>query len=405
VHGSDDDLPQLPGGRFLDALPLSDPERRFKHAVEHRWPDRKVLPSRGIAGTATEGTGSGTRWAASTSVGSTLRDALATGRTTLRSSCVVRHVTVDPETGLANGVAVIDAETRREEVLKAPVVLLCASTLETLRILLNSRSPQHPNGLGNSHDLLGRYVMDHFRVLVVGDVPLRAGELAAKAFGGPGMMLIPCFRNIHDRHPDFIRGYQLLGAAYRTDMPSFAWVNGDIPVAGDGQIAERLRRKESGATDHASFILTGCGEQLAERDNRVTLSTDLVDEWGIPSLHIACAQGDNERKMARDIVAQAQEMARAAGFEPTAVVSTPSHPGWLIHECGGARMGTDPKTSVVNAWNQLWDSPNLLVTDGACWVSSGWANSTHTMMALTLRACERLVERLKSDGPSRLDLR
>jgi choline dehydrogenase-like flavoprotein len=352
VSGTAEGIPSLPDGAYVTAGVMTEGEKHLKRVVETRWPERHVTSGRAIV----HRHGADPDWETKTSTGSTLAAARATGRMELRSNAIVRTILVDNAT--ATGVAFVDAETREDHEVRAKAIVLCASTIESVRLLFNS-------GIGNGSGQLGRYVMDHTRVGILGVCPQLANELGPK-FGGPNSIYMPRFRNVTDREPGFIRGYQLFGAVQRQGMPA---------VGPDGA---------------ATFAFSIQGEQLPVETNRVTIDPSVRDAWGIPVPHIACYHGENEKRMAVDALARAREMIAEAAFQIVTEYTSLANPGWLIHEVGGARMGTDPRTSVVDPFNRVWDCPNVVVTDGACWVSGGCQNPTLTMMALTARACREL---------------
>jgi choline dehydrogenase-like flavoprotein len=303
---------------------------------------------------------------------------------TLRPYSVVHSISRDRRTGKASGVRVIDARTRRTEEFEGRVVFLCASTLESTRILLNSRDDGTPEGLGNSSGVLGRYLMDHW--MQAGARGIIPGIENRTTFGKrPTVSYIPRFRNLGAKQGPFLRGY-----AFQAKVLQESWERGN-EIAGVGrQLKEKLRKPGSWYVR-----LNGFGECLPSESNRVTLDPSVKDAWGIPVPRIECRWGENERAGMRDARAQAVEMLEAAGctrIEPF-LLETP--PGLTIHEMGTARMGRDRRTSVLNGWNQAWDVPNLFVTDGACMVSSANQNPSLTYMALTARAAGYAVDLMK----------
>lgn len=322
------------------------------------------------------------------SPGSTLPAAAKTGRLTLRTNAVASHVIVDPKTGKAKGVACIDQTTRKAFEVFGKVVLLCASTIESTRLLMNSATRQHPAGLANSSGVLGQYLMDHiFQVGVGGLVPAVSNYPYNYDDGRANGIYIPKFRNVNERHPKFIRGYGMQGGVQRGLLPTTM-----RQIPGFGSEFKKMVRE---AKDPAPFWIGMWGEMLARKENRVTINKDVKDAWGIPAVHIECSHGDNEKAMASDALDSLKEMVQEAGFEMTYANPFLAAPGLCIHEVGTARMGNDRKTSVLNRFNQSWDVKNLFVTDGACFVSIGCQNPTLTMMALTARACDYVVDQFK----------
>jgi choline dehydrogenase-like flavoprotein len=300
----------------------------------------------------------------------------------LRADAVVRHLLTDPAGGRATGVSFVDRSTRQSHEVHGNVVVLCASTIETLRVMLNSASRPHPTGLGNSSDRLGRGLMDHVQTGIGG--PLAEPEANGHArtpdsydLGGETGFQIPRFRNVDARHPDFLRGYGIQGGIGRGPR----------------------------------WYLLAAGEMLARPENRVTLNPDRTDAWGIPIAHVSCAPSHNEIAMAADQLEMMRAMAAAAGLR----VRTPPSgkaldalafrlwrrrllseggaflPGSAVQEIGGAPMGDDPRDSVLNRFGQCWDAENVFVTDGASFTSGCWQNITLTIMALTVRACDHIA--------------
>ena len=396
ISGAYENLPQLPDGKFQPAMKMTCAEHLLKKAVESRWKDRRVTIGRAailtqalggrakchFCGHCDRGCTTGSYFS---SPASTLPAAAKTGRMTLRPNAVASHIIVDRNTGKAKGVAFIDQITRASQEVFGKVIVLCASTIESTRLLLNSATREHPTGLGNSSGALGHYLMDHFYGIGVGGlVPAVKNYGYNFDDGRANGIYIPKFRNIGERHPKFIRGYGMQGSAQRGMLPPNL-----KSIPGFGQEFKKIVREDKSA---APFGIGAWGEMLPRFDNRVTINKDKKDAWGIPTVHIDCTHGDNERVMAKDAVESIQEMAQEAGFEVTRVNSVPAAPGLCIHEVGTARMGDDPKKSVLNKFNQSWEVKNLFVTDGACFVSQGCQNPTLTMMAITVRACDYIVE-------------
>ncbi len=324
------------------------------------------------------------------SVHATLPAATKTGRCTIRPFSVVHSLAYDDRTGKATGVRIIDANTHEAIELKAKVIFLCASTLESARILLNSATPGQPTGLGNASDQLGRNLMDHIKG--AGASGRVEGLDDKTAFGRrPTGIYIPRFRNLDTRshQTDFVRGYGFQGGAGgRGPLWSSA--------AGMPGFGADFKRSLKGAIGGWGFGLSGFAECLPNPENRMTIHPDLRDAWGIPTLNITAAWGDNELRLHRDMAEQAGEMLEASGVKNVSINRGPPPPmGQTNHEMGAARMGRSPKTSVLNAWNQVWDAKNVFVTDGAAMVSSSCVNPSLTYMALTARAAAYAVSRLK----------
>lgn len=397
LQGNPEGLPQLPDGQFQTPWPLNCAEARFRDAVRTRFGRERVVTNARVAiltrplpgrqachlcGTCERGCATFSYF---NSVHCTLPAAQATGRFTLRPFSVVHSVMFDPRTRRATGVRVIDANTRQAIEFRARVVFLCASTLESARILLNSSTPEFPEGLANSSGELGRNLMDHIMGGgAFGTVPWLADR---KAIGNrPGGFYVARFRNVTTKHGDFVRGYGFQGRAFRD-----GWSRGQSGAGFGADFKASLIRELGPWT----FRVYGFGEHLPSPANRVTLDPTVVDAWGIPGLRVECAYDENAKRMLKDMVVTATEMLEAAGATDIRPIEENNPPGLVIHEMGTARMGRDPKTSVLNGWNQCWDVPNVFVTDGACMTSNGNQNPSITYMALTARAADRAVELLK----------
>ncbi|HKQ05331.1 MAG TPA: GMC family oxidoreductase [Blastocatellia bacterium] len=399
VSGTYENLPQLPDGHFLPGMKMVCGERLLKRAVEKRWPERRVTIGRTAILTEKHNGRAACHYCGHcergctthsyfSSPGSTLPAAAKTGRLTLQPNAIASHVIMDANTGRAKGVAVIDQNTRRAYEVFGKVVVLCASTIESTRLLLNSATRQHPAGLGNSSGVLGHYLMDHFyQISVSGFIPETANYPYNYDDGRANGVYIPRFRNLTDKQPGFVRGYGIQGSAARQMLPTTIRT-----LTGFGPEFKRQVREGHAP---APFRLSAFGEMLARKENRVTISKEVKDAWGIPAAHIECAHSDNERAMAKDAIEQLEAMAHEAGFEVVGKNTRLANPGLCIHELGTARMGNDAKTSVLNRFNQSWDVKNLFLTDGACFVSTGCQNPTLTMMAITVRACDYIVDQYK----------
>ena len=390
VSGQKEGLAHLPDGPFLPPMALNCVEQHVQQRMAEKFGRSRLLTIGRVANLTVQHNGRApchycgpchrgciTRSYFS-SVNATLPAARATGRMTLMPFSIVRSLTANRDKTRVTGVRVIDARTKAEREYNARVIFLCASALESARILLNSE-------LANSSGQVGRNIMDHIKGGgASGDFD---GWTNARTIGErPNGIYVPRFRNVTSRHPDFIRGYGFQGEADRD-----GW-RAALRAPGIGA-ALKARLTELGPW---SMSFWGFGEMLPRAENRATIHPTLVDAWGIPALHIECQWSDNERAIHRDMNATAAELLETAGarnIEPSSRV--PSTPGGTNHEMGTARMGRDPKTSVLNQWNQSWDVPNLFVTDGAAMTSSACQNPSLTYMALTARACHYAVEELK----------
>ncbi|HMG34151.1 MAG TPA: GMC family oxidoreductase [Blastocatellia bacterium] len=399
VSGGNDGVPNLPDGKFLPAMKMTCGEWLLKKAVERRWKDRHVIIGRAAILTRRHNGRAAchycghcdrgcSTWSYFSSPGSTLPAAERTGRLTLRPTSVASHIILDANTGLAKGVGCIDQISKQAFEVFGKVIVLCASTIESTRLLFNSADRNHPDGLANSSGVLGHYLMDHtYAVSVGGLVPQVANYPYNHDDGRANGIYIPKFRNISDKNPKFIRGYGMQGGVQRGMLPTTM-----RSIPGFGSDFKKMVRESK---DPAPFWLGIWGEMLPRKENRVTLNKDKKDAWGIPVVHVDCAHSDNEKAMAADGLEAIKEMVHEAKFE--AVYANPflASPGLCIHEVGTARMGIDPKTSVLNKFNQTWDVKNLFITDGACFVSQGCQNPTLTMMAITARACDYIVDEFK----------
>jgi choline dehydrogenase-like flavoprotein len=318
------------------------------------------------------------------SLNATLPAAQKTGKLTIRPHSVVHSVLFDPSTRSVTGVHVIDGQTRQSTEFRGKVLFLCASALESARILLNSSSREFPTGLANSSGQLGRNLMDH--VMGGGAKAVMTGREDRTQQGRrPNGIYVPRFRNVKQKHPDFLRGYGFQGGGARQD-----WQRA-IDMPGFGAEFKSLLKSPG----PWKFTFYGFGECLPNTSNYIELDTGKTDAWGVPTLKIHCAFGENERALLKDMSITAAEMLNAAGARNIETFIEDNAPGLTIHEMGTARMGHDPKTSVLNAHNQAHEVKNLFVTDGACMTSSSCVNPSLTYMALTARACDYAVALMK----------
>ncbi len=394
VSGRSEGMAILPDGQFLPPMKFTCGEEILKEAIDGMGDRRMTIgrcavltrPHEGRAachycGPCHRGCLTGSYFSSPVS---TLPAAERTGNMTLITDAMVRKVTLD-QAGRADGVLYIDKTTGSEERLDASVVVLAASTLASTRILLLSGGESHPEGLANSSGVLGKYLMDHvFGVGASGELPARAGATAETA-SRPNGVYVPRFRNLETREDDFIRGYGYQGGENVT-----VWEQAYSQKGFGADFKQGVRGSTQSRLSLSSFA-----EMLPYEHNRCTLDPDLKDAWGVPVLHVDCVHGDNELAMVRDSVEQAQIMLERAGCTDIRTDVEQNPPGFAIHEVGTARMGDDPKTSVLNEFQQAHDVRNLFVMDGASYPSIGCVNPTLTMMALTLRSCEYLVSEAK----------
>lgn len=409
VSGSKEGLDHLPDGEFLPAFGLNDAELDFKAKLAKAFPGRTVIPGRcahlsqakehhlelgrnqcQARSLCERGCSLG---AYHSSLSSSLPAAERTGNLTIVTDQIAHSIIHDPRTGKAVGVRVIDAKTKQGQVFEGKIIFLCASTIPTAQILLNSKSDANPNGLANSSDMVGRNLMDHVYGQTVGG--LYPGLLDRTYHGRrPTGMYIPRFRNVSEPG-EFLRGYGYQGGISR---PSWKLMSKSPGIG--AAYKNRIRQPPPWL-----LFLGGFGEMLPNPNNRVTLHATRTDQWGMPIAHIACTHGENERKMAQQILADGQAMVKAAGAMMIPMSNTPAGagakpgepavPGLGIHEMGTACMGKDPRSSVLNKYNQAHDVPNLFITDGAAMASSGCQNPSLTYMALSARAAHHAVEFIK----------
>lgn len=400
VSGSREGLPQLPDGEFLPPFALNDAELLFKQKVAEAFPNRHVIPGR-VANLSKAqphheelGRAScqnrsfcerGCSYGAyHSSLSSSLPAAERTGNLTIVTDAIVHSIVHDPKTGKATGVRVIDANSREGRVYEARLIFCCASTIGTAQILLNSRSEANPNGLANKSDMVGRNLMDHIYAISTAGVLMKGPD---SYYHGrrPTGIYIPRYRNVTEPG-DFLRGYGYQGMAMR-----MGWRTTALAQPGIGATLKARTRKPG----PWMIVVSGFGEMLPNPENRVTLHPTRTDQWGMPIVHVECVHGENERKMTKQIVEDGKAMLQAVGAMVVNVVDRSGPPGLGIHEMGTARMGKDPKTSVLNKWNQAHEVSNLFVTDGAAMASSGCQNPSLTYMALSARAAHHAVEFLR----------
>ena len=368
VSGALDGLPQMPNGNFvLDEDPWTESMRRFMEAGKRfNMPVCKQRRAMGRDGLAS-------------SVNLLLPDAERTGKLTSIANAVVREISTDKNTGQPDGCHFVDRLTHREMHVKARVVVLAAGTLESTRLLLNSK-------IANSSGLVGRYLMDQiYGAGVICSVPEARGKGTKELMGGSA--IVPRFRNIDAKSDSFLRGYALNVTSSRGPVHArnFAVYGAEL---------ERKLEEYYGSAIHMTIM----GEVLGRYENHARINKDKVDAWGIPVLHVETKYTDNEFNMAKDAVNVCCAVAEAAGFEVLSKNAVPNPPGYSIHEVGTCRMGDDPKRSVLNKWCQSHDHKNLFVVDGASFTSAGWQNPTMTILSLSMRASEYLASEIKKQN-------
>jgi choline dehydrogenase-like flavoprotein len=402
ISGHKENLPHLPDSIFQRAIRLTPAEVKLRSALGDMG--RVLTPYR--AGVTTDGlkhnkhrsrcfgrgacdrhVGGCDIHAAFDSPTGLILPAMETGNLTLRTNATVYEVMVDKDTGKAAGVRFIDTETGQDRAARGKVVILAASTLETARLMLLSKSEQYANGIGNSSGHVGHNFCEHLMgPSVTGLVKDLVGKPRTNDDGKPGSFYVPRFRNLTERHPKFIRGYGFEGDSGTKMFPGHAY-----STPGYGSAYKKKVRDYAGA-----FISMGAfGEVLPRFENYVGVDPEVKDRWGIPVVRFNYRFGDNEKKMAEDMADSAREMFENANIEVIGVDREILTEGWSIHELGTARMGTDPKTSVLNQFQQSHDVKNLFVVDGSSHVSASCQNPTWTIMALCWRSCDYLADRFK----------
>jgi choline dehydrogenase-like flavoprotein len=339
LAGRHDNIPWLPDSELATVLEPTPDEAALQRAISARWPGARPVVGRFAAPL------------------DTLEAAASTGRLQLRAGAIAREIEVNGS-GCVSGVVWVDRESRLEHRAQAPLVFLCASALESTRLLLLSRSARCPDGLGAASGALGRYLMDHVGFWGHGEGP----PLSPEASLQEGRCLyLPRFDSRELPAP--------LGRGFGVQLYQ-------VP----------------GRPERSSFTFASFAEMLPRFENRVTLDPERRDAWGVPVLRIHCAHGDIELTRARDQIAALRELAELVDVTLTSLDEAPVAPGTVMHECGTARMGSDPASSVLDPHNQCWDAKGLYVTDGACFPSQGAHNPTLTILALTARACDRALQ-------------
>ena len=399
ISGQEENLPHLPDSDFLPPMEMNIIEKEVKASIEKNYKDRMMTigrcavltqPHNGrgachYCGPCERGCSVGAYFSTQSS---TLPAAQKTGNLVLKSDCVVAGIDYDPVTKRASGVRVIDANTRTRTTYTAKIIFLCASTAGSTQVLMNSRSASFPNGLANSSGALGHYLMDH--TTAQGAIGVMPGHENKVVYGNrPNGTYIPRFRNLdgQDDDAEFIRGYGYQGMAMRRGWQSLV-----DQTPGFGEELKSALRKPG----PWMMLLTGFGECLPYRENRLELDSSKTDRFGIPQVRFQFSFKENENRMRDDIVSQASTMLKTAGSVYVIPFNNNSVGGQAIHEMGTARMGDDPTKSVLNAWNQAHDIPNLFVTDGSCMTSTSCVNPSLTYMALTARAANYAANLVQS---------
>jgi choline dehydrogenase-like flavoprotein len=402
IAGNKDGLKELPDGDFLPGYPLNAVEDYFKKKVHDKYGNRHIISARcahlsqpqpihfeqGRAQCQSRticqrGCPFGGYFSSNSS---TIPWALRTGNMTLRPFSVVQSIIYNEHQNKATGVRVIDTNTKQEVEYYANLIFVNAAALNTNLLLLNSTSHRFPNGLGNDNGLMGKFVAFHNY-----SAHINAEFDGLKEFTTQGQKptggYIPRFRNVFKQETNFLRGYAAGFSAYRN-------ADADTNGVGEGLKASLLHPK-LGPWRVGSHMMA---ETIPKETNKVSLDAALKDAWGMPLLKIDIAYDDNDEKMREDYFEQLSEMFTSAGFTNIKTEKTGQSPGLDIHEMGGVRMGNDPKTSLLNKWNQLHSCKNVFVTDGACMTSTSTQNPSLTYMALTARAVDYAMEEIKKNN-------
>ncbi|OZI06202.1 GMC family oxidoreductase [Siphonobacter sp. BAB-5385] len=400
VSGSKDGLPQLPDGEFLPPMQMNCAEQAVKKGIEGKFPNRVMTIGRVAnltqAGPAQQKVGRGPcQYRNLCSLGcpyggyfsspsATIPAAMATKRLTIRPNSIASEIIYDSAAKKAKGVRIVDSETNEVMEFFAKVIFVCGGAIGTTALLLNSTSDRFPNGFGNDSGQLGHNLMDHhFRTGASGIVE----GLDDKYYFGrrANGIYIPRYRNVGNDKRDYVRGFGYQGGGSRQ-----GW-NGLVAEMGFGAELKEKATKPG----PWSMNLGGFGETLPAYENRMFLDKDKKDKWGLPTVVFDADLRENEKKMRKDMMNDAAEMLEAAGVKNVRTFDNGSYLGMAIHEMGTARMGRDPKTSVLNGNNQVWDAKNVFVTDGAFMASAGCQNPSLTYMAFTARAVDFAVKELK----------
>ena len=402
ISGNKDGLASLPDGEFLPPLELTCVENYFKDFIAKNYTDRHVIygrcahltepqpihleQGRGQCQNRTlcqRGCPFGGYFSSNSS---TIPWAAKTGRLTLRPHSVVHSILYDEQKGKASGVRVIDAKTKEVIEYTAPVIFVNAGALNSNLILLNSVSHRFPNGLGNDSGVLGRYVAFHnYRAHI--NAQYEGMKDSSSQGRRPTSAYFPRFRNVAKQETNFLRGYAAGFSAERYN-------NTDSSGFGE-TLKDKLGKPSLGPWQVGSHMM---GETIPKESSQLTLHPAQKDEWGIPLLNINIGYDDNDEKMTKDFIEQMTEMYTKAGFTNISTSDSKQSPGLDIHEMGGVRMGYDPKTSLLNKWNQLHACKNVFVTDGACMVSTSTQNPSLTYMAITARAADYAIKELKKQN-------
>ena len=388
VHGSKEGLEQLPDGNYIQPIPFTTSEKDFAKKVSSKL-NFPVIHSRGFGPHSDNG------FPKYSSQGSTLKLALRTGNVKLVSLHIVEKIILNHTQDKAKGIVAVDQKTGIRKTFYGELIILCASTIQSLKILLNSKSSISSNGLIEPSGKLGCYLMDHVSTCRFFSYPNNINENnlnISQKLSGAGSFFIPFGHKLNNKEEfNFIRGYGIWGGIGRFEPPNFI---------------KRVPSSQLG-------FLIGHGEVLPYKDNKITLTKEL-DRWGIPIPHISCKWNKNEQEMVKHMNKTIEKCINISGGTMNSIneliklpfmkiIASKSFamrqeappPGYYIHEVGGAPMGISKEDSVLDKWNRLWECQNVLVVDGACWTTSSWQSPTLTMMAISRRACQKAIKHLK----------
>jgi len=395
ISGSLEKMPQLPDGQFQPAMPLNCGEELVAGRLAKLYGGRRrIIPGRTANATQPLPGRAACQYRDACWLGcpvggyfstqsSTLPAAMKTGRLTLRPFAIATEVLYDRDRKRATGVRVLDAVSEQTTDYTARVVFLCASTINSAWLLMRSATDVWPGGLGSSSGELGHNLMDHhFRCGADGTLE----GLDDKYYYGrrPTGFYIPRYRNLFGEKREYLRGFGYQGGAGRE-----GWWRAVRELGVGGEFKDAMAQPGNWTIGATAF-----GEMLPNHANKVSLDETKKDKWGLPVVKIDCATGENERLMRKDMIADMGDMLESCGVKSVNTYDAEYFPGMGIHEMGTARMGRDPKTSVLNQWNQVWDAPNVFATDGSCMTSAACQNPSLTYMALTARAADHAVSEL-----------
>lgn len=398
ISGAMNSLAHLPDGVFLPPIPMNAIEKHLEESIGKNYQDRMLINGR-VANLTQPKKGRGPCMYRNlcsrgcpfsgyfSSNSTTLVDAFNSGNLTLRENTIVKEVVYDEASKKAQGVKIIDTITKEEITYYSKIIFLNASAIATASILLNSVSDSFPNGLGNSSLQIGHNLMDH--VVNEGTYGTYNGLLDKYYVGrSPGTIYIPRFQNLDDKtnSTDFIRGYGIQGKGSRENWETKKTEGFGITL-----------KEQLETPGKWKISLGGRGEVLPNYENRISLDYQNRDQWGLPLVKVHFEYGSNEIAMMEHMTKTSEEMLVKAGFENVGSYRTTPPPGSAVHEMGTVRMGHDPKTSVLNKYNQMHDVRNVFITDGSCMTSSACQNPSLTYMALTARACHYAMNQLRSD--------